>query len=444
MPVAPEKLNDRYQLIECLAENAGQQTWSAIDSGSQSGDRVIVKLLAMNPQMPWEQAKLLEREAQILRTLNHPQIPQYRDYFILDQVSGSRFPWFCLVQTQVPGTSLQQLLEDGYRFPQLEVKEIAIQVLSILSDLHRLNPPILHRDIKPSNLIRGEEGRIYLIDFGSVQDQAALEGATFTVVGTYGYVPMEQFGGRAVPASDLYALGATLIHLLTGVSPADLPRFNGRLQFAGSLGVDRVLINWVEKLTEPDVENRFPTADVALNAWQHRSRLSLPLLNRKPTGSNIQLQKSVRQLNITIPPRGLQELSWGYSGTALLAVLILFYRLQTGISRGFINWWPVWLMLSIGFWMLIDYVIKPICSSATETLISANHHYFTIQWKIFGFVYWKRRAKINEIWINPEISSTGKSIVKIYVGKKAFGTNPMAEVEQKWLIQEISDWLAAR
>ena len=71
---------------------------------------------------------------------------------------------------------------------------------------------MLHRDIKPSNLILGEDEQVYLVDFGAVQDKVAPSCTTFTVVGTYGYTPMEQFGGRAVPASDLYALGATLIH----------------------------------------------------------------------------------------------------------------------------------------------------------------------------------------------------------------------------------------
>jgi serine/threonine protein kinase len=306
--LAKQLLNHRYQLLERLAENAGQQTWLAIDRENESHDYVVVKLLAMNPQMQWEHAKLLEREAQILGKLDHPYIPKYRDYFMLDQVSGSRFSWLCLVQNQVPGKSLQQLLDQGYRFTQVEVEAIASEVLSILSYLHSFNPPILHRDIKPSNLMRGE-GHIYLIDFGAVQEQAALEGVTFTVIGTYGYVPMEQFSGRAVPSSDLYALGASLIHLLTGVSPADLPQVNGRIEFASSVGIDPALVNWIRKLTEPNVDDRLPTADRALDALRNRSSLNLSLLKRKPTGSKIQLQKSINRLDITIPCRNRHALN---------------------------------------------------------------------------------------------------------------------------------------
>jgi Serine/threonine protein kinase len=91
--------------------------------------------------------------------------------------------------------------------------------------LHELSPPVLHRDIKPSNLILDDSEQIYLVDFGAVQAQASVTGVTFTVVGTSGYAPLEQFWGRgAVAASDLYALGATLIHLLTNTYPADLPQ----------------------------------------------------------------------------------------------------------------------------------------------------------------------------------------------------------------------------
>ncbi len=106
-----------------------------------------------------------------------------------------------------------------------------------------------------------------MVDFGAVQDKAAKEGVTFTVVGTYGYAPMEQFGGKAVPASDLYALGATLIHLLTGIPPGDLPQQNLRMQFAELVNPrSSFMVSWLQKMIEPAPENRFTSAREALTA----------------------------------------------------------------------------------------------------------------------------------------------------------------------------------
>ena len=261
-------LQERYQLQQQLGQNAGRQTWLAQDLGESTSQQVIVKLLAFNPQMHWDELKLFEREAQVLKHLNHPRLPQYRDYFPVDQQTGEGLPWFGLVQEYIPGDSLQQLLDQGKRFTQKQARKIAIGVLEILIYLHELSPPVFHRDIKPSNLILGKDGQVYLVDFGAVQDRATAEGATFTVVGTSGYAPPEQLWGRAVPASDLYALGATLIHLLTGTAPADLPQRQMRLQFADRVSLKPNFAQWLEKLTEPAPERRFSTARQALLALQ--------------------------------------------------------------------------------------------------------------------------------------------------------------------------------
>jgi serine/threonine protein kinase len=285
-----------------LGNNAGRQTWLATDIKTSPAKLVIVKLLAFSPQMQWEEFKLFEREAQVLKTLNHPRLPNYQDYFSLDRDMGEGLCWFALVQDYIPGKSLQQLLDEGKHFTQEQVRSLATQVLEILTYLHGLNPPVLHRDIKPSNLIWGEDEQVYLVDFGAVQDPTAVEGATFTVVGTAGYAPLEQFYGKAVPASDLYALGATLIHLLTGTAPADLPQSNLRIQFQGQVSLNPSLLRWIEDLTEPDLERRFSSASQALEALQTGRSLGYSeRTSRQPAGSRIRLKKSPRLLVIKIP-----------------------------------------------------------------------------------------------------------------------------------------------
>ncbi|MEH2137104.1 serine/threonine protein kinase [Nostoc sp.] len=273
----PEQiLQDRYQIQRQLGNNGIRQTWQALDLQASDGENstVVVKLLAFGGTVQWDDLKLFEREAQILKQLSHPRIPRYIDYFCIDD----RTLWFGLIQEYIPGESLKEKLALGKRFTEKQARKIAGEILNILMYLHELNPGVLHRDIKPSNLIWGEDNRIYLVDFGAVQDKAAREGVTFTVVGTYGYAPMEQFGGRAVPASDLYALGATLIHLLTGTSPSDLPQQDLRLQFTDRVNLSPSFASWLQKLVEPAPEQRFTDARQALNAL--KSGLAIKFANR--------------------------------------------------------------------------------------------------------------------------------------------------------------------
>ncbi|MFH7029795.1 MAG: serine/threonine protein kinase [Heteroscytonema crispum UTEX LB 1556] len=261
---AEQILQNRYQLQRQLGNNGVRQTWLATDLQAIDADnsQVVVKLLAFGGTVQWEDLKLFEREAQILKQLNHSRIPKYIDYFCIDD----RSLWFGLIQEYIPGESLKEQLVQGKRFTEKQVRKIAAEILNILMHLHELNPAVLHRDIKPSNLIWGEDNHIHLVDFGAVQDRATKEGVTFTVVGTYGYAPMEQFGGRAVPASDLYALGATLVHLLTGTSPSELPQKDLRIQFADRVNISPNFVNWLQKMVEPAPEQRFTTAREALNS----------------------------------------------------------------------------------------------------------------------------------------------------------------------------------
>ncbi len=311
---AEQVINERYQLQKKLGRNAGRQTWLAKDLNTDTQQQVIVKLLAFGGDVQWEDLKLFEREAQTLQQLDHCRIPKYQDYFSIDD----RTLWFGLVQECIPGNSLKQLLDKGTRFSETEVKKIAQEILQILIYLHDFNPPILHRDIKPSNLILGDDNNIYLVDFGAVQDRAVTEGATFTVVGTYGYAPMEQFGGKAVPASDLYALGATLIHLLTRTSPGELPTSDLKLQFRDRVTISSHLAKWLEKIIYPAVEKRFKTAQQALdyltfNKQKNENHFNSYIPTNKATSnykkivkpfySRVKIDSNPNFIEITIPPQ---------------------------------------------------------------------------------------------------------------------------------------------
>jgi serine/threonine protein kinase len=127
-----------------------------------------------------------------------------------------------------------------------------------------------------------------LVDFGSVQNFIAVEEGTFTIVGTYGYIPPEQFIGRAVPASHLYSLGATLIYLLTGKYPADLPTKGGQIQLDGFTNLSPGFSRWLKKMTEPTLEKRVISARTALDELK-RSEAIEPAAIMKKSAVNTRL-----------------------------------------------------------------------------------------------------------------------------------------------------------
>ncbi|NCQ76365.1 MAG: protein kinase, partial [Microcystis aeruginosa W13-13] len=190
---------------------------------------------------------LFEREAETLKHLDCRSIPEYIDYF---EVQTDTYQGFALVQSYIEAKSLKEQIENGRKFSEAELQELAKSILGILIYLHGLNPPVIHRDLKPSNILLKDRsghsiGNVYLIDFGSVQTVAQQEQATLTIVGTYGYMPPEQFGGRTVAASDLYSLGTTLIYLATGIHPADLPQKDGKIQLNNLANLSPAFVHWL-------------------------------------------------------------------------------------------------------------------------------------------------------------------------------------------------------
>jgi serine/threonine protein kinase len=435
-------LQERYQLQQRLGRTAaGHQTWLAIDLQSQ--EQVTLKMLAFSPEMHWEELKLFEREAQVLQALNHPRIPCYRDYFSLEREAGAGLPWFGLVQDYIPGLSLQELLEKGKRFSEQNVRKISTEVLDILIYLHELNPPVLHRDIKPSNLILGDDNHIYLVDFGAVQAQAAVTGVTFTVVGTSGYAPLEQFWGRAVPASDLYALGGTLIHLLTGMTPADLPQKDSRIQFRDRVSVNPNLVSWIEKMTEIGLEKRFSKARDAASALKSGNiqraddRIANIRKIPKPPRCRIEVSKSATELNIKIPSLLVRKpFRSAFRGIWLLTLCLPVLALSTiNLSTGL-----VWS----GF---IICVLVKIFGDGNHMRFDRDK--FELKHQIFGWSYFRQRGELSEI-LGAFIYNTFRgNQIKIRCGNHT-GTyfyvlgNYLKEIEAAWLAQEIQDWLNLR
>ncbi len=283
-------LKDRYQLQRQLSKKAGRRTLLAFDQETQQP--VILKVLTFSQDLPWEEVRLFQREAELLQTLSHPSIPQYIDAFEFESAASKGY---ALVQSYIDAPSLEEHLKAGRCFTEDDVRSILEATLEILVYLHSRQPPVIHRDIKPSNILLTDRsgnspGQVYLVDFGSVQTLANRGGKTMTVVGTYGYMPPEQFGDVACPASDLYSLGATAITILTQTHPVDLPKAGLRIQFEDKVSLQPNFQTWLQQMTEPEVADRPDSARAALRSLT--SPQSSPLSLPKPRPPKLSLTPS--------------------------------------------------------------------------------------------------------------------------------------------------------
>jgi serine/threonine protein kinase len=159
-----------------------------------------------------------QREAELLARLDHPAIPTIFDYFF-DESRGRYY----LVMKYIDGGDLAtQLRLLGGKVDELVVTQWGVEICEVLDYIHSQNPPIIYRDLKPANLMLDNHNRIMLVDFGIARVVAPTQKGV-TAIGTAGYAPPELFAGHVEPASDIYSLGATMFHLLTGHDPQDHP-----------------------------------------------------------------------------------------------------------------------------------------------------------------------------------------------------------------------------
>lgn len=297
----PNEIIDRnYKIINILGEGGVGITYAAEHLPTKQ--KVALKVLSLQRMNNWKTLELFEREAKILSQLNHPAIPQYIDYF---QVDTPETRSFYLVQQLASGKTLSELINQGWKPEENEVKKLAIQILEVLVYLQQLTPPIIHRDIKPQNMIRQEDGKVFLVDFGAVQDiyHHTVTGGS-TVVGTFGYMAPEQFRGQASLSTDLYGLGTTLLFLLTRKEPDKLPQKKLKINFRSYIYLDKDFANWLDRTIEPAAEDRFKSAQEALAVLKGEKKLTILGIkpNSIPPKTLVSIKKGKGKLVITIPP----------------------------------------------------------------------------------------------------------------------------------------------
>lgn len=263
---------DRYEILRPLGRGTFAHTLLARDV--QLGRQVTLKVLKARTN-DLKAYDLFEREATVLRELKHPGVPKIH--------TTLRAPWegadaAFLVMEYVEGSSLAELISDRRHLEMDEVNRLFLELLDVLDYLHSRVPPVLHRDIKPANLVVRTDGSPVLVDFGAVRNVfRAPDDDGSTVVGTYGYMPYEQYMGQASPASDLYALGATFLHLLTGRPPPEFMTTAGRLEVPANLPCGEPMRGVLVRLLSPAQADRFQSARDVKGAMFGQSLAVVPV-----------------------------------------------------------------------------------------------------------------------------------------------------------------------
>lgn len=277
-PLVP-LLRNRFRVIQVLSDEGGFGRTYLSEDTDKLNERCVIKQLAPKFQGTWSQKKAMDlfaEEAKRLQELGeHPQIPTLLAYFRQDNC-------LYLVQQFINGENLLKELQQRKAYRPGEIQAILLDLLPVLQFIH--DRGVIHRDIKPENIIRNrKDGRLSLIDFGSSKQLSAkVQKKIGTSIGSHGYSPLEQIrDGKACPASDLFALGATCFHLLTGTSPFQLWMEYGygwvnnwREYLRSPLNPELDLI--LEKLLQKDIQQRYQSADEVIAQLTPKQPLALP------------------------------------------------------------------------------------------------------------------------------------------------------------------------
>ncbi|MCD6344623.1 MAG: PQQ-binding-like beta-propeller repeat protein [Anaerolineae bacterium] len=264
------QLQDRYKILGVIGVGGMGAVYKAQDLRFPNVQRLCAVKEMVNTTTDPQVRKIIlrnfDREASILATLSHPAIPQVYDYFTAGRRSY-------LVLEYIHGQDLEAILTGAQGFfSETQVVTWATQLCDVLFFLHNHKPrPIIFRDLKPSNIMLDEQGRIRLVDFGIAK--LFQSGTKGTMIGTEGYSPPEQYRGVAEPRGDIYALGATMHHLLSKQDPRLEPpfSFHERPIHKTNPTVSPELMKILDKSLEYDINKRWGSAEEF-----KRALLSLP------------------------------------------------------------------------------------------------------------------------------------------------------------------------
>ena len=278
MSIYPDFQAQGYEAIRELGRNreGGRITWLATNLNTKQPE-VIKQFCFAQAGSNWSGSEAHAREIQVLKGLDHPGIPSYLHSF---ETSDG----FCLIQEYIHGSTLAE----PRSFSPQEIKQIAVKILEILVYLQNRIPSVIHRDIKPENILVDEQINVYLIDFGFARIGSHDVAGSSVFKGTPGFIPPEQMF-KPTNATDLYALGATLICLLTGIKSTKIDQLQDEddpylIKFRHLLPqVSLRFIGWLEKMVQPKQKDRFTNAELALESLKPLDVIRVPAVDFSET-----------------------------------------------------------------------------------------------------------------------------------------------------------------
>jgi serine/threonine protein kinase len=288
--IAPNTIiGGRYRVVKPLGGGGMKMVYLAEDLRLAARPSALAEMVDSftSPDMQKQAVASFQREADMLAQLSNEHIPR-----VFDRFSEQNHHY--LVMEYIDGITLEQKLKSaGGHLPEQEVVAIAMQICDTLHYLHNLEPPVIYRDLKPSNVMLAVYDQVKLIDFGIARLFQPQSNAT--MIGTQGYAPPEQYRGKAEFRSDLYALGATMHHALSGRDPAAEPPFSFPPLRSLCPNVTPALAELVDQSLQYDAVLRvadaaeFKARLLAIKSGAARSPSSAVPASRRNGGRNAQL-----------------------------------------------------------------------------------------------------------------------------------------------------------
>src|SRR5437660_1317590 len=306
--VQQDDFNKRYRIMQQIGKGGFGSVYKAADT--QFADRPLaIKKMSqnnLNPQELREATEAFKREAHLLASLTHPNLPRIYEQF-------SDTDRLYLVMDYIEGETLEAYLDKmGGKLPVDKVLTIGIQLTSVLEYLHTHRPPIIFRDLKPANVMLTADNHIFLIDFGIARLFKPGQAKDTTALGSLGYAAPEQYGkAQTTPRTDIYSLGVTLHQMLSGDDPTDSPFHFAPLQLHGyPLLAD--LVRLIAQMLEVDSSKRPAAVSEIKQKLQHIYSLytvaqtnPLPQQSTLPHGSQALSAAPPPQTHTPGPWRGM-------------------------------------------------------------------------------------------------------------------------------------------